>query len=341
MYNTIMRITLIISLFLFLTSAAYSEQDPNSEVKAKNLRLKITEGFRELPATSNLNLGNKQTAPLVIDSYPLFQSNLRQLNDQQADSRVLGGQFTNRYLDVVGIFPKIPQASLPSQLCSGVLISPNAVVTAAHCACDGVTHYVQFGATISGENQSYEIGDINVFPGISCETYRKVNDIQKTQILIGRDFAVLKLKTEVPQEVAIPRRIADATIFSQWNKVSVRVVGFGFDNNLTYGAKIHADVAVATPRCTPSESPFFGCAPDLELVAQSKDFLTDTCNGDSGGPAYIYDSKSDHFYLHAITSRGLPGQPCGHGGVYELTTSKSALSFLTNHANIKVGRGAR
>lgn len=309
------------------------------------LRLKNAQGFRNLQAASNLKLGSVVASEIKIDSNPTFRSNLNWLN-HTTEPRVIGGQFTKpgKYTDVVGIMPAIPTSALPKSLCTGVLISKTAVLTAAHCVCDGVTKFVQFGSVISIYSKAIAVKSSTVHVGVDCAKYRTLSDVQQTKALKGRDVAVLELNEEVPPELGVPRRIADSAILSQWNQRSIRVVGFGLyslDKDNSYGSKIHADVALVSAHCSGDDAAEFGCASGLELIAQSKDFSTDTCNGDSGGPAYIYDRISDHYYLVAITSRGLPNKPCGHGGIYELTSSQSVAKFLAQQTTIMVGRGQR
>lgn len=138
----------------------------------------------------------------------------------------------------------------------------------------------------------------------------------------------------------------------------LHVVGFGRTGNCQglpaiNTKKYGADIDITTVRCrTSSLAGFLGCRGDRETVLiKSKPMDTslrcipDTCNGDSGGPAFmrlpvIKDGKplvvSDlgdgtlvdppvpvtDRYLAAITSRGISrfGGECGAGGVYTLVT---------------------
>ena len=65
-----------------------------------------------------------------------------------------------------------------------------------------------------------------------------------------------------------------------------------------------------------SNDPRFGAHVEYEFVAGAPFLDRDSCNGDSGGPAYV---KADGaWYFVGATSRATAStvRPCGDGGIY-------------------------
>ncbi len=60
----------------------------------------------------------------------------------------------------------------------------------------------------------------------------------------------------------------------------------------------------------------FGGDPRTEFVAGAPFLDKDSCNGDSGGPAYVY--QRGRWLLAGATSRATRSavRPCGDGGIY-------------------------
>jgi secreted trypsin-like serine protease len=94
---------------------------------------------------------------------------------------------------------------------------------------------------------------------------------------------------------------------------TVRLAGFGNTDVFSgggYGRRRMVDVPLA------SSDPVFGADLETEFVAGAPFLDRDSCNGDSGGPAYL---ESDGvWYLAGATSRATASaiRPCGDGGIY-------------------------
>ena len=82
------------------------------------------------------------------------------------------------------------------------------------------------------------------------------------------------------------------------------------------------------PASEPDAEEVLGFEGDLEFVAGGAGF--DSCNGDSGGPAYI--DVAGQRVVAGLTSRGTETarNPCGEGGIY--TRVDVHLNFIRNVA---------
>ncbi|SFR29080.1 Trypsin [Lentzea waywayandensis] len=177
--------------------------------------------------------------------------------------------------------------------CSGILVAPNVVVTAAHCigACSS---RVFFGTDVRFPKDGRIV---NVSQSVKHPGYdKRVNDI-----------AVLILSEPVTD--VEPRKMAQAPPAVP----SVRLAGYGNTDTAGrrgYGQRRRVDVPMA------SQDPRFGADPALEFVAGSPMLDRDSCTGDSGGPAYVWSGQE--WLLAGVTSRATASsvRPCGDGGIY-------------------------
>ena len=227
--------------------------------------------------------------------------------------------------------------SAESWCCSGVLIAPNAVITADHCvrkSCLGFTSIsgpggdarVLFGSNTNDATSTKKIVKVKRY-------YRYANALPYP----GRnDLALLILDEDVDVQPAV---IASQPSYTN-EAESVVVVGFGiFDATGRSGEKRYGRVAMATPDCKGvGESSLYKCTPIYEFVAASLPGIPlenriDGCDGDSGGPVYNQDSE-EHYedrVLIGITSRGVAGSvpgKCGLGGVYTRIDREPYIKWL-------------
>lgn len=192
-------------------------------------------------------------------------------------------------------------------LCTGTLVASNVVVTAAHC-CEGTVKAVYnanntFTPRISGEY-------MDVTKAVRHPRYNSQTLTDDVAFLILRN----SITAVAPRPFAPPGAI---------NRVqTVRVVGYGattVDGQKGSGTRRQVDVAVINPvgAAWPEKAFTYGCHPDLEFVAAKDRFGGDTCDGDSGGPAYV--EMNGNYYLVGATSRPIKDAPtrCGSGGIYE------------------------
>jgi V8-like Glu-specific endopeptidase len=179
--------------------------------------------------------------------------------------------------------------------CTGTLIAPNAVLTAAHCVdtpgepgC-GATHiYVGWNANNPSQDRLFQIraNGENPHPDYNSA-------------LFYNDLAILILEKPVPASMARPRALAYTSEIK--GASSFLAMGFGHTDQGQYGIKYESPVALAG-------------LTTYEIEAGGNGF--DTCQGDSGGPLFYvgqFGANKGRLFLAGVTSHG---GACGQGGVY-------------------------
>jgi len=223
-----------------------------------------------------------------IYSDPIFLENAKRLISDR--ERVVGGIPTLEYQDCVAI------GSPDQWCCTGTLVSPNVVLTAGHC----------FGPCSSR---------VFIGPDVAKPEDGKVIDVAKAyqhpdynSNPVGNDLTVLILTEHA---TVTPRAIAQDSMLE--GAVTVRLAGYGNTDVFSsggYGIRRMVDVPLA------SDDPRYGADVTREFVAGAPFLDRDSCNGDSGGPAYVRADGSWH--LVGATSRATAStvRPCGDGGIY-------------------------
>lgn len=205
--------------------------------------------------------------------------------------RIVGGVPTTDFPDCVAV------GSGFRFCCTGTLVAPNVVVTAGHCHAGNCRARIFIGPDITRPTEGRLV---NVATAVLHPEYGQ---------RAHNDLAVLILAEDVTD--VQPRQIAPTSVLDAAK--SVRLVGYGnTDVNSTGGFGLRRMVDV--PRA--SDNPVFGADPGLEFVAGAPFLDKDSCNGDSGGPAYTL--SGGEFLLAGATSRATNNstRPCGDGGIY-------------------------
>ena len=288
------------------------------------------------------------TGPFVPDE----SGNLRSVEPKMVGAEEVLPQSTGHpYFDVVAL------VRAPA-LCTGVVVGTNAVLTAAHCVCQlgldtprGLEETrIVFGYRV-GETSSKSIKiSKSIVLGLG-ERFCTIMSSIGVAALYGQDLAVLLFDQEKNENenhiefvsggvqgfaiqspdaskiiTAPVARIATTHRMLGMHTESLAAVGFGLGNRADHpdeelvGVKLVADIPILSRICgKPGHAARFGCAPGREVVLQDPALRKDSCNGDSGGPAFALVGKER--FLVGITSRSLSSDgSCGPGGIYSLVT---------------------
>lgn len=209
-------------------------------------------------------------------------------------TEIFGGEAT-----APGAWPAVVAINIGSSLCTGTLVSPTVILTAAHCLADNPDL----------NSMSVQRGDdINQFPGpqrFKVAAYGSDPQFcgEKTCKADIHDYGFIVLTTPQNDILEFPRPVADQ---DEWDDVmdvdsTVTLVGYGLNEGDITGIKRQVEVPITKF----SDS-------GLEFQAGGND--RDSCQGDSGGPAFA-KLKSGEWILAGITSRGYT---CGKGGFYSV-----------------------
>lgn len=225
---------------------------------------------------------------------------------------------------------QMPEVVEVNAVCTGTIIAPNAVLTAAHCACPlsaARKVYVTNSINVS-QGDAIQVVSSHVPDGVDCSKLTSRSLSVAYQEYAKGDIAILLLNSRTavkPDAVVADTAAADSSRGT--------IVGFGYTETGTQGDKKFASTLIVSSHCLgragPNSEPdatYYGCVPEREAVAQGPGGV-DTCAGDSGGPIFVSTKAGDRGVL-GVTSRGVVpiNQGCGHGGIYARVDSN--LQFI-------------
>lgn len=213
-----------------------------------------------------------------------------------------------------------------TRFCSGTMVAPRLVLTAAHCIVDlppdaAGDFSVRFGESADSPQDIATVIDFGAFPDFcqTCNTDRF-------------DLGYLLLEQTVSLPKGFPKLITDQDTWDELMATGEPLVMVGFGQ---------------TEEGTPTPGNPLGLGRKREVAStlrpysdSGSDFLTgqeqmDTCQGDSGGPAFVMGDDGT-VYLAGVLSGGLG--PCGSGeSVFSVPVS--ALSWIREETGIDLAAG--
>jgi secreted trypsin-like serine protease len=336
---------------LGLAAPAPAQQD-RASTAAGRLSLRTPEAQRSLTRGA-IAVEPSLLEPGAARRWPTASQKFRQMAEEaRLGWRIIGGQPPPEgyFKETVGI---LSDRGGTNKICTGVIVAPNWVLTAAHCVCDLKLDRAAVGEhwIVFGDNMGSVLdGDTGVSPNLAkvdpsqtrtldrefCKGRQMFGDFYSR----GNDIALLsfELQPDAPvryvldrqdlsrdQNVISPARIATPFLVHTPSLDELVVVGFGInDTNTKAGTRMFAGVPIESRICGfEAQQRAYGCAAGLETVLVDPRRGKDTCRGDSGGPAFavIEEDGQLTYVLVGITSRAVePSGSCGPGGIYTLLT---------------------
>jgi secreted trypsin-like serine protease len=208
---------------------------------------------------------------------------------EEGRDEIVGGTTTTAY-PAVGALTRFG-----STHCTGTVVAPRKVVTAAHCLKGFTASSMKF---VLGSRVSAPTAVINV---ASIQAHPNYNESQLTN-----DIGVVTLASDAP---VTPVKVL-GKMDSSWVGRELEFVGFGVNNGFN-------QTGAGTKRLVKM--------PISEVAAKQFTYETpskNTCNGDSGGPAFA--NVNGELYVAGVTSYG--DQNCTQYGVD--TRTDTYLSFI-------------
>ncbi|MDQ3385091.1 MAG: trypsin-like serine protease [Actinomycetota bacterium] len=200
------------------------------------------------------------------------------------------------------------------QRCGGVIVAPDLVVTAAHCAeaSDAASLTVVAGSIDLRRDggQERDITSVEVHEDYDPETAQNDLALLTLDESFALDDAVAPVALPGPEELELwkPGDIATVT-------------GFGALDEDEYGSPVLREVEVEIyddDACAAAylEDGDDDVAGGVNLCAGREDGSADSCFGDSGGPLVVADEAGASHYLVGLVSWGagcaVPGRPTVH-----------------------------
>ena len=254
------------------------------------------------------------------------------------NSAIINGSVVKNGAPIASSIVAVYNTSYES-ICTGTLISPNVVLTAAHCAPEKASHVkIVFSNNVDYMINTREQDILRKFV-LSATDYRvsKTWDPENETVEHNTgDIALIKFRGTIPEGYKAAPILEDDSSIKRGAKVTLAGYGVDYvdaskevnpkkyknlDSAVDNGEVICQDKVKGNyVNCYEIEKPGDGILRQaeaplkyfLETEFHLNETISGTCNGDSGGPAFI-KIKNEYFLL-GVTSRGT--ELCDDVGVY-------------------------
>lgn len=228
---------------------------------------------------------------------------------------IIGGQEITNSNDPIASSTVILYNDLTKGICSGSLISEELIITAAHCVPESLGKYyvifTQQWAGIKKENIRL------ITKGLVHPTYKSIQEslkktpgygIPKSPLSIAKniaDLAILKFSGGLPVGYRPVYFLTQSSYLK--NNAVITLAGFGANQGIT-------KQGLGTLRKT--ETTIFNNSYSQTEILTDEKKNHGSCNGDSGGPAFVF--VNGVYYFWGVASLGLNNE-CNEYGVYTNT----------------------